>query len=92
MKIYLVGMSAQIKVKVSDSIGYILAPDDVAADLVRHAWSYAVRYSAKGLDVPDYEAAAKLLMQRHPSWQCATGIPVDFIYYQAAYADGDKPD
>ena len=33
------------------------------------AWTYALRFSAKGLDLPDWDAALELLIQRHPLWQ-----------------------
>jgi len=32
-----------------------------------------LRHSAKGLDLPDYEAAFKLLRERHPSWHVYSG-------------------
>jgi hypothetical protein len=50
-----------------------------------------VRYTAKGLDLPDHEAAAHLLHQRHPSWTIvesqviATGVNL-------ALADQDTPE
>lgn len=91
-KIYLLGADARLRLQVEDIIGYVLVPDTVTDEAVRHAWSYAVRYSAKTLDVPDYAASAQLLMQRHPSWQAVISTPPAFIFYQSAYAEGDKPD
>lgn len=72
-------------------IGIIITPDTVGQETVTAAWSYAVRYSAKGLDLPDFEAAGKLLLQRHPSWQCIAG-PVPDITYSSSSAENDKPD
>jgi hypothetical protein len=49
----------------------VIVPEYVsgdAAQLVQAAWSYAVRYTAKGLDLPDHETALQLLSERHPSW------------------------
>src|SRR5579862_747280 len=50
-----------------------LVPYVIASDRVRKAWAYAVKYSAN-LNEPDYEAAAKLMMQRHPRWAVALRI------------------
>jgi hypothetical protein len=47
----------------------VLTPEPTADETVVVAWTYALRYSAKGLDMPDYDAALALLLQRHPSWQ-----------------------
>lgn len=44
-------------------------PAHITREDVTAAWSHAVMYSAKGLTLPDYEAAVKLLQKRHPSWQ-----------------------
>lgn len=47
----------------------VLTPEAIPTYVVLNAWTYAVRYSAKGLDHPDYEGALNLMLQRHPSWQ-----------------------
>ena len=47
----------------------ILTPEPIAEEIMVIAWTYALRYSAKGLDLPDYDAALEMLIQRHPSWQ-----------------------
>lgn len=60
--------------------------------VVTAAWSYAIRYTAKGLDIPDYQAAVKLLLERHPSWQVFIGEDVGSIGYGAELADKDTPD
>lgn len=69
----------------------VITPNDVEITIVRAAWSYAVRYTAKGLDIPDHEAALELLMQRHPSWQIIRSavqtVPIDL-----SFADNDKPE
>lgn len=51
-------------------------PQETMASVVTAAWAYAVTYSAKGLNIPDYEAAVELMKKRHPSWQV---IARDFI-------------
>lgn len=48
--------------------GIILTPEPIADETMVAAWTYALRFSAKGLDLPDYEAALELLIKRHPSW------------------------
>jgi len=71
----------------------VLLPEGVndGAHLVRAAWAYAVRYTAKGLDLPDHDKALKLLQQRHPSWTIIPGrcitTPVDLTK-----ADDDVPE
>src|SRR5262249_23538983 len=47
----------------------IITPEPTEISKILSAWTYALRYSAKGLNYPDYEAALKLLLERHPSWQ-----------------------
>ena len=47
----------------------VLLPEPQPNEVVIAAWAYAVRYTAKGLDLPDYEAAFKLMLERHPSWE-----------------------
>ena len=71
--------------------GLVLTPDTVSEETAMAAWSYAIRYGAKGLDVPDYEAALKILQQRHPAWQY---LPIDVVnvWYKAEQADNDKPE
>jgi len=59
----------------------VITPEHTVDTAVRAAWAYAVRYTAKGLDLPDHEAALELLQQRHPSWTVirsrAIPMPVD---------------
>ena len=71
--------------------GLVLTPDTVNEETAMAAWSYAIRYSAKGLDVPDYEAALVVLQQRHPAWQY---FPIDVVnvWYKAEKADSDTPE
>ena len=47
----------------------VITPEPTEPAKVTSAWSYAVRYTAKGLDLPDHEAALNLLKERHPSWE-----------------------
>jgi hypothetical protein len=69
----------------------IVTPDLIEPQIVQAAWSYAVRYSAKGLDLPDYDAAVKLLHQRHPSWTVVESV-VQPIPVNLALADQDTPE
>lgn len=77
--------------KIPDDSYAIILPEPIRLEIVVAAWSYALRYSAKGLDVPDYEAALKLMLKRHPSWQVikARGHGVEYI---KDLADSDKAD
>lgn len=59
----------------------VVVPETVSIEMIQAAWSNAVRYTAKGLDLPDHDAALKRLKERHPSWnlifsRCHT-IPID---------------
>ena len=47
----------------------ILTPTPLDDQTIVNAWTHAVRYSAKGLDYPDFASAVELLLKRHPSWQ-----------------------
>jgi len=64
-------------------------PEDVQK--VTAAWSYAVRYTAKGLDLPDHEAALAMFKKRHPSWEIIESrtYPVNV---NLAVADNDEPE
>jgi hypothetical protein len=59
----------------------VITPEGTDPNMVYAAWAYAVRYTAKGLDLPDHEAAIRLMMQRHPSWKLINSIvqnvPID---------------
>jgi hypothetical protein len=69
----------------------IITPEPVEPQVVQAAWSYAVRYTAKGLDLPDHEAAARLLHQRHPSWIIVEST-VHPIGVNLALAEQDNPE
>lgn len=69
----------------------VITPEHTTTEVVTAAWSYVVRYSAKGLDLPDYEAAAALLMQRHPSWTIVQSRIVN-IPVNLATAETDVPE
>lgn len=66
-------------------------PTVTEPSVVTAAWAYAVTYSAKGLNIPDYEAAVELLKQRHPSWQVLSS---SFTRIELSLADaiGDTPE
>lgn len=69
----------------------VITPEDTDPAVVQAAWSYAVRYTAKGLDLPDNEAAAKLLLDRHPSWTLVESMP-HTINIDLSKADEDRPE
>ena len=92
MKIYRVGKTGSINRHLTEALGFLVVPDEATKEAVFAAWSYAVRYTAKGLDVPDYEAAGKLLAQRHPKWQCFIGPEVEGVWYSGPHAEEDKPE
>jgi hypothetical protein len=91
MKVYKLWIGNPMTSNKAKGNGFVLTPDTVTEETVMAAWSYAIRYSAKGLDVPDYEAALKLFQQRHPSWQY---FPTDVVnvWYKAEKADSDTPE
>lgn len=69
----------------------LMTPSPVSLEDVTAAWSYAIRYSAKGLDLPDFDAAIALLKERHPSWTVFTSqFPT--VGYDKSLADADQPD
>ncbi|MBK8032062.1 MAG: hypothetical protein IPO91_30240 [Chloroflexi bacterium] len=55
--------------KVTNFFYVVITPKPTDAALVTAAWSYAIRYTARGLDLPDHQAAVAMLKQRHPSWE-----------------------
>jgi hypothetical protein len=73
----------------NEIIGIIILPDNTEMNVVSAAWSYAVRYTAKGLDVPDYAKAGHLMIERHPTWQFIKGGVVLPAAYNPELADGD---
>lgn len=72
-------------------VAVIRVREDVPKEVITAAWAYAVMYSAKGLTIPDYEAAAKLLQQRHPSWE-VVGLELTSIGLDLAKANDDVPE
>ena len=66
----------------------VMLPEVTEAAIVTAAWSYAVTFSAKGLNRPDYDAAVELLKQRHPSWN-VVGNKFTRIDLDLAKADDD---
>jgi hypothetical protein len=69
----------------------IITSEPVSLEVVIAAWSYAVRYTAKGLDLPDYKAAVELLKSRHPSWHVIQSATLP-AHVNLAVADNDKPE
>lgn len=66
----------------------LLTPENIPPSVVVSAWSSAIRYSAKGYDVPDLEAAVVRLLSKHPTWQVLRE-PIIPIQYDPAKADDE---
>lgn len=66
----------------------LLTAENISHEKVVAAWSSAVRYSAKGYDVPDYEAAIARMISKHPTWQVFRE-PIVPIQYDPAKADDE---
>jgi hypothetical protein len=75
----------------STNIALVITPTAMESKVVSAAWSYALRYTAKGLDLPDYQSALKMLKQRHPSWTIIES-QIDNAIVNLAIADTDKPE
>jgi hypothetical protein len=58
----------------------VILPEPTQWERVRDAWTHAVRYSAKGIDLTDYDAALVLLKQRHPSWEIIDSSVLDVMW------------
>jgi hypothetical protein len=74
------------------TVAVVIIPDDVRTEVIVAAWSYAVRYSADGIDLPNYQAAVELMMQRHPTWIAAAtkGYTISFDA-ESAELDFEEP-
>lgn len=77
---------------VDGGYGVLILPEPLPKHVVEAAWSYAVRYTAKGVDVPDLEAAARLMLERHPTWRVEAGFPMGKVAYNPNRAEDDTPD
>jgi len=80
MKLYLLWENGA-DAKTVPQMGCIITPDTTTKEIVMAAWSYAVHHRPKTLSTPDYDAALKLLLERHPSWQFIPGDTAH-IYYK----------
>lgn len=66
----------------------LLTPENISHEKIVSAWSSAIRYSAKGYDVPDLEAAIARMISKHPTWQVLRE-PIVPIQYDPAKADDE---
>lgn len=48
--------------------GVVITPQPLHWEKVRDAWTHAVRHTAPGFDLVNYDAAIELLRKRYPSW------------------------
>ena len=63
-----------------EPIGIVITPEPTAPEKVQAAWTYAVRMNPKQLNVPDYDAAFKMMLERHPSWRIFQGKVANIHY------------
>lgn len=85
---HLLGDFGRAKSYRKEPVAHLILDQPRRFEEVVAAWSYAVRYSADGLDVPNYPKALELLRQRHPSW-VIVDTPTIPISYDAEYAEMD---
>jgi len=75
-----------------DTVHAVLSlPEVTDPEIVTAAWAYAVTFSAKGLNRPDFEAALELFKKRHPSW-LILGTKFSRIELNLTKADDDIPE
>lgn len=72
-------------------VAIVNLPEPMPHEKLMAAWSYAVAYSAKGLNMPDVWAAVKLMQERHPSWRI-TPVSIIRVGYNPRIMDKDVPD
>lgn len=72
-------------------VGVLIVPEPIEKEVVEAAWSYAIRYGADGLDLPNYERSIELLIERHPTWQAYITYG-NAIHYRAELANQDTQD
>jgi hypothetical protein len=88
---HLIAESGRTKNYRREMVASLVVPEPRNFEEIVAAWSYALRYSADGLDVPNYRKALELLRQRHPSWIVVDSQPIA-ISYDADYAEMDVPE
>lgn len=69
----------------------VVVPELNMVKQVGAAWAYAVRYTAKGIDLPDHDAAIRMMKERHPSWLFIESDVLD-IHVNLKLADEDVPE
>lgn len=68
---------------------HVLTPEPIEGNKIVAAWAYALRHTAKGLDLPDHDAALALMLERHPTWQIIEG-QLGSVPVQLALASQDE--
>ncbi len=63
-------------------VGVIIVPEPIDSSFVSAAWSYAFQYGADGLDLPNYQRAIEIVMERHPTWRAYLTNGYQIIYGQ----------
>lgn len=69
----------------------LITPEPVDMRKVSAAWTSAVRYTAKGLDIPDYAAAVARIKANHPSWIVVSESPRQIPYVRENHEE-DTPE
>ena len=70
--------------------GVIITPHPVHWEKVRDAWTHAVRYTAPGFDLVNYDAAIELLRNRYPSWTVVYPSKVLEVAFEPKRANKDN--
>jgi hypothetical protein len=66
-----------------------IVPKAVSLEQVQSAWANAVKYTAKGVDLADHDAAIKRMLERHPSWGWLPQPTIPTVAVKLSYADQD---
>lgn len=69
----------------------VITPDTVDHKTVTIAWTHAVRFTADGLDKPNWEKALHKLEEFHPSWVMVRG-KVAGVMVDVNNQEADQPD
>ena len=67
----------------------VVTPEPVHPDVVRAAWSYAIKHTPKSLEEPDFGAALELMKKRHPRWEYIKDMEFATIGYDKGAANKD---
>lgn len=79
---------------VHTTLATVITPEPITHERMKMAWMYAIRHTPKELHVPDYDAALKMMGERHPTWNIIMGEQVARVHYDDRYDKqvNDTPD